>query len=204
VSVHLALSTVGAPLDWMSRDARLVEAVRPFLEQPGVLLGWVARRITDPRAAEHVVASIWRSAEDLRAGAALEAWLADLPASPDRGEDVLAPVAVALRWVRPTPARILRVYRGRVRPGDLDAYVAEARQGAEEDGARPDGPEALYIARLGHDAFLTVSSWSDWESLTAATGGDIRQPALTRKRERLLDGSPRHYEIMEHHRGSRA
>jgi hypothetical protein len=106
------------------------------------------------------------------------------------------PLVLHLRFERPDDPRILRVFRGEVRPGQLDAYVDAARAGTYADASAEHGPHVLYLAVDRPSHFLTVSLWSDWSRIEAATGGDIHQPIATRHAERLVGGSASHFELL--------
>jgi hypothetical protein len=45
-------------------------------------------------------------------------------------------------------------------------------------------------------SLVTVSAWTDWKAIEAATGGDIRHPMVTRNAVRIASGSAAHYEIL--------
>ena len=85
---------------------------------------------------------------------------------------------------------------GRVRPGELAAYVAEAERGMAADRAAGHGPIAFYLACAQDDAFRTLSVWPDWSTLERATGGNVQQPIATRHAERLVEWSADHYEVV--------
>ena len=102
---------------------------------------------------------------------------------------------------RDQPMRVLRVFRGVVVEGALDRYLERARQGTQQDGARPDGPGAVAMGIARPDGFLTATTWPDWPAIAAATGGDIAQPLATRHRDLLREGSPVHYELLATHSG---
>jgi hypothetical protein len=120
-----------------------------------------------------------------------------LEATADRLLEV-NPLAVSLRFERAAPARIMRALRGRIRPGEREAYVEEARAGTLADVEAGRGPIALHLA-IGpsDDDFLTVSIWESWSDIEAATGGDIERPIATRHPERIVDWDASHFEIIE-------
>ena len=89
---------------------------------------------------------------------------------------------------------IVRLFEGQVRPGELDAYVDDARAGTLLDAAAGSGPMALYLARRTADAFVTLSVWPDWSTLQDATGGDVERPIATRHAHRLVAWHAEHYE----------
>lgn len=181
-------------------DAHLREDLVPaMLELAGLREVWVGRRGIDD-VTERLVVSIWESRDALiGAGAGPDARGA-LGVERDRAVeqpnlDVLD-IAVDLRFDRPEPARVVRVYHGQVREGELDGYVEDARSGTLEDVAASRGPVRLYLAPRPPDAFVTVSVWADWAVVEAATGGNIANPVATRHRERLVRGSATHYEVL--------
>jgi hypothetical protein len=92
---------------------------------------------------------------------------------------------------------VLRLVEGKVRSGELDAYVEEARRGTIADRDAGRGPLALYLGCSGGDSFKTVSIWPDWATLQDATGGRLDRPIATRHAERLVDWTASHYEVME-------
>lgn len=98
--------------------------------------------------------------------------------------------------VEGAPPTILRVFRGVVRPGELDAYVDEVRDGVELDRRNGIGPVALYLGATDDGPFITASAWREWDDIAHATGGDIREPNKTRHPERLELWSIEHYEIV--------
>lgn len=108
-------------------------------------------------------------------------------------------VRVEFRDPRDHTARLLRVFRGEVRAGELDQYVGEAEAGTRADAAAGRGPIALFLATepAAPDRFVTVSTWPDWTTVEAATGGDVRRPIATRHPERLIAADATHFEVIE-------
>ncbi|HLO34654.1 MAG TPA: hypothetical protein VK194_01165 [Candidatus Deferrimicrobium sp.] len=94
------------------------------------------------------------------------------------------------------PPTILRVFRGVVRPGELDAYVEDVRDGVEHDRRDEVGPIALYLGATDDGAFVTASAWREWDDIARSTGGDIHEPNKTRHPERLESWSIEHFEIV--------
>lgn len=140
-------------------------------------------------------------------------WLVDPEAGPAGAPDVAAlrslgdkvstihdveqfGLSVHARFDRADPPRILRLFRGWVREGELDAYVEVARAGMLADSIDNAGLIAFALARQPPDAFTTVSVWTDWSAIEAATGGNVRQPFSTRNSERLSDFKVTHYEVL--------
>lgn len=91
---------------------------------------------------------------------------------------------------------ILRVVRGRIRPGDLLLYRDEVRAGTVSDVEAGHGPLALYCSIEPPDQFVTVSSWQSWSAVESATGGDVRRPIATRHEERIVEWEAAHYELI--------
>jgi len=118
-----------------------------------------------------------------------------LPATTDRILEVHR-LDVALRFDLATDPTILRVFRGRVRPGELELYVEDARAGTLADSAADRGPNALYLARIPPDRFLTVSLWPSWTAVEVATGGDVHRPIVTRDPRRIVEMDVAHYEVV--------
>ena len=108
----------------------------------------------------------------------------------------LYPLAIAVRTGRIDPGRVMRSVRGRVRDGDLDAYVDEARAGTLHDAATDQGPLALYLAPLPPDRFFTLSVWAKWTAIEASTGAGTHRPEATRHAERLVELEVAHYEVV--------
>ncbi|HEV7810501.1 MAG TPA: hypothetical protein VGO64_07870, partial [Candidatus Limnocylindrales bacterium] len=96
----------------------------------------------------------------------------------------------------PEPARILRVFRGRVQAGGLEAYVADARSGMLADAMVNDGLVAFALGAEPPDAFVTVSAWTGWSAIEEATGGNTRQPIATRNSVGLSGFEVVHYETL--------
>jgi hypothetical protein len=183
----LCVTTLHPDLPQPAIDDDLRTAVLPaLLSKPGLTDAFVGRRVED--AGERVLATIWRSEREASGAEDVAAW----PGSRvDR-----APVRIAIRPDHREPARILRVFRGEVRPGELDAYVAEVRDGTLADAGSNPGLVALFLGATGPDTFLTVSAWVEWSAIEEATGGDTRRPVATRNSARLTRLAVGHYEIL--------
>jgi hypothetical protein len=194
----LRLLTFRPEGDGSLADAELRAAANALGGRPLIAL-YVGRR--QETAPERVLATIWPSAEQMTTSlgtvdpAEGPGDLERVPGMTDVRVDVL-PVAVALRFDRPDEMLVLRIYRGRVRSGELDAYVEEARAGTIEDDAAGHGPLALYLAIAVPDRFVTLSAWTEWDRIQEATGGNVHNPVATRFPDRLLEGEVRHYEIL--------
>jgi hypothetical protein len=145
-----------------------------------------------------IVASVWatRTAMDAAVGPGLGTFHPELlPDSTDRALEIL-PLAIERRFDVEDEARILRLFRGTVRPDELDPYIEEARAGTELDGTGENGPCALFLARGEGDHFVTMSAWRSWHDIELASGGDVRRPQATRHSERLVDWRVEHFEIV--------
>lgn len=185
----------GAAIDAVFRR----EALPRLARIPGVEAA-VAGRHGPDETGERLVVSVWASKGALDAAACgpePDAPL-DLESGPDLADAriLVLPIEVAVEPGRTEEPSVLRVFRGGTRPGELDAYLEEVRSGALADVAAGHGALALYAARAGDDRFVTVSIWSGWSVIEAATGGNIRRPAATRNVARLSGGSVVHYEVL--------
>lgn len=181
-------------------DAILRETMIPdLLRLDGVVDVHVGRHGPDS-IGDRIVASIWESE-----AAMLTAMGPDVETShfhpehlqetTDRTVEVLA-LAIAVRSERSEQGRVLRLVRGQVRPGELDAYIEDARAGTLRDAATQQGPLALYLAPLPRDRFVTLSIWTDWASIEASTGAGTRAPGATRHAERIAELDVAHYEVV--------
>ena len=172
-------------------DAAFRQSFRGFCARPGLLSGFAGRHgAGDP--GDRIVVSAWDSAEAGAGPFEIEAIC---------GIEAVAIEALPIRMAVISPAprdviAILRVFRGTTRPGELEAYAEDVRQGVGADIAAGHGPIALFLATTGPDAFVTVSTWRSWDAIEAATGGNVRQPVATRQTGRLLSGVVQHYELL--------
>ena len=176
---------------------RLIPALRA---QPG-LIDVVAGRHGTDELGQRIVTSVWSSvaAADTRQGpeGSIDELAGFLDVDEVRSERLS--VRVQFRNPRPGTARLLRVFRGQVRGGEMDRYVEEAEAGALADTAAGHGPITLHLAVVAPqlDRFVTVSTWPDWSTIEAATGGDIHQPLATRHPERIVASDVTHYEVID-------
>ena len=94
-------------------------------------------------------------------------------------------------------ATILRLFRGGVRPGELDGLrrggPGSARIADDEVGR---GPNAIYLAPVEPDRFITMSLWPSWDAVQTATGGDVHRPIVTKDPRRIVDMDVVHYEVI--------
>jgi hypothetical protein len=154
---------------------------------------------------ERLVASVWesRAAMSAAVGERLESAIFHperLEGTTDRALDVKE-LTIAMRFddspaLPQSTTGILRVARGHIQPGELDAYRDDVRIGTLADAEAGHGPLALYLVIDPPDRFLTLSAWSSWSVLEAATGGDVQRPLATRHVERIKDWGAVHYEIL--------
>ena len=108
----------------------------------------------------------------------------------------LVPLVVNLPFESAEEPRILRVFRGQTRPGGLETYIEAARDGTYDDVLAQHGPAAMFVGVQQPDRFLSVSVWTAWENIEAATGGNLREPIGTRHSQHLSAGNVEHYEIV--------
>ena len=166
---------------------------------PGVLDVYVGRHGSEGLG-DRIVASIWADRPSMVAGVGES--LTEPIFHPDRLPDTadrsleIYDLAIALRFELATPPTVLRVFRGGVRPGELDAYVEEARDGTLGDAHAGRGPNALYLALVRPDGFVTMSLWRDWAGIEVATGGDVHRPITTRDPRRIISMDVAHYEVV--------
>jgi hypothetical protein len=185
-----------------SIDASLRDRCLPaLLETDAVLDAWIGRQ--GSRASQmRVIASTWGERPD--ADAADVSFLRRLaavagddgPASVAIDREQTLELAVHERFERPDPATVLRLFRGRVRMGELDAYVADARAGMLADALVNDGLVAFALGADPPDAFVTVSVWTGWAPIELATGGNTRDPVATRNSVRLTGYEVDHFEVL--------
>lgn len=181
-------------------DAILRETMIPdLLRLPGVVDVHVGRHGPDS-IGDRIVASIWESE-----AAMLAAMGADVESSRFHPEHLrettdrtleVHPLAIAVRAERSERGHVMRLVRGRVRPGELAAYVDDAREGTLRDAATQQGPLALYLAPLSPDRFVTLSIWTEWASIETSTGAGTRAPGTTRHAERIAELDVAHYEVV--------
>lgn len=167
--------------------------------QPGVEAVWVGRKGPD-ELGDRALISLWTSEAAMRAamGDSLERSRfhpEHLPETTDRRLEVL-PVLVEQGADRPVRATILRIARGRLTGISLAGYARDVRDGARRDRDRGRGPEALVLAAAGMDRFVTISTWSDWDALAAATGASLARPVRTREQHVIEGFTADHLELL--------
>jgi|SRR6478736_3418525 len=166
---------------------------------PGLLAVHAGRRDTES-GGDRIVATVWESRAAMIdvVGATLEQspFFPDrLAQTVDRSLDTLD-IRIELPFSTAEPPALLRLFRGTVRPGELEDYVSEVRTGTLADSDAGRGPAALYLATDPPDGFVTVSLWSSWEAIALATGGDIERPTITKDSRRLVGIDVAHYETV--------
>jgi heme-degrading monooxygenase HmoA len=164
---------------------------------PGLLAVHAGRRDHES-GGDRIVATVWESRDAMieSVGETVEESRFHperLAQTVERTLEVLD-VRVALPSGTPERPALLRLFRGTVRPGELDDYVEDVRVGTQTDADGGRGPCSLYLAIDPPDAFVTISTWQSWEAITRATGGDIARPAFTRNSRRLVTMDVAHYE----------
>jgi hypothetical protein len=186
-------------------DAVLRDELIPDLVAfPALIDAYIGRQGPDEMG-ERLVASVWESRAAMSAdvGEGFEPAIfhpEQLDGITDRALDV-EELTIAMHFddvpaLPESTAGILRLARGHIQPGELDAYREDVRLGTLADAKAGYGPLALYLAIDPPDRFLTMSVWSSWSVLEAATGGDVRRPLATRHAERIKDWGAVHYEIL--------
>jgi hypothetical protein len=186
-------------------DAILRDELIPDLVAfPDLVDVYVGRQGPDEMG-ERLVASVWESRSAM--AAAVGEGFDPATFHPEHLHETtdrvleMEDLAIAMRFDHPpamseSTAGILRVARGHIHPGELDAYREDVRLGTLADADAGHGPLALYLAVDPPDRFLTFSVWSAWSVLEAATGGDVRRPLATRHAERIKDWGAVHYETL--------
>ena len=181
-------------------DAVLRSVVLPrLLGGPDVLDAWQGRR--GSADGNHILASTWVGAPSAGLAEPLDiAVLRDPELVSLGGAEVVSveelEVAVHAKFERSEPARVLRVFRGLARPGELDEYIEEARAGMTADARINDGLVSFVLGRDRGDAFTSVSTWTGWAAIESATGGDTRHPFATRNSRRLEGYRITHLELL--------
>ena len=182
-------------------DAALRSELIPSLRLVPGHMGAVAGRQGPDELGSRLLASVWTSADALAAAFAPEMGalpgLSDPAAAADLETEDLA-VQVLFESQPAAAPGIVRALHGRVRPGQLAAYIEDARRGMQEDVEAGRGPVSFYLAtpHSGTDEFLTVSAWSEWGAIERATGGNIQRPLVTRHPDRIVAFDVVHYEAI--------
>jgi quinol monooxygenase YgiN len=200
----LVSSSVLRIVQFRPRRVEVDDAMRrqfaPALRAEDGLVDVIAGRHGPDELGPRIVVSVWSS------GAAagmpdrtttLDDLTAMLDVTDTRSERL--DVRVEVHDPRDRSARLVRVFRGQVRAGELDRYVDEADAGTRADAAAGRGPIGLFLGTDPSvpDRFVTVSTWPDWATVEAATGGDVRRPIATRHPERIVAADVTHFEVIE-------
>jgi len=177
-------------------DELLRASILPGLERQPRVRHYYAARANADEGDERIVVSVWDddeggSAADIREPFDFEKSSHALDSAVE-----VHRLDLALNFDSSEPPLILRVFRGRTVPGEMDNYVNAARDGTMADALAEHGPEALFLARVPPDGFVTVSAWAGWDHIAQATGGNLRQPIATRHGHLLTGGTAAFYEIV--------
>jgi hypothetical protein len=194
--------TDGSILDAWLRDD-LLPAARAARGIREVLIG---RRGTGDNA-ERIVATVWETSSAMSRAVASLPSIPGIAAPADgdaEGTVQVQPVRLAMRLRRSGGARIIRLFTGDVRDGELDTYVERARLGVLADAAAGAGPLSFYLAAVPPVRFAAVSTWSSWPSIEAATGSSVGRPDATRHADLLESSDVAHYEMLPGARGTTA
>jgi hypothetical protein len=179
-------------------DAVLRSACLPaLLGTDAVVDAWIGRH-GSRELRTRLIASTWaETPDDEPPDVSIVTALASIGASNvSIGREQTLELAVHEQFDRPDPARILRLFRGRVREGQLDAYIADSRAGMLADAMVNDGLVAFALGADPPDAFVTVSVWTGWSAIEEATGGNTRRPIATRHQVRLTGFEVVHFEVL--------
>ncbi len=185
-------------------DAALREVCVPaLLADPDVLDAWIGRQ-GSREDRRRVIASTWTGAPSSTESQLLGSIASTVGVAIPIASEQTLDLAVHARFERPEPARILRVFCGRVEAGELDGYVADARSGMLADAMVNDGLVAFALGADPPNTFVTVSAWTGWSAIEEATGGNMRRPIATRNSVRLTGFEVVHYETLPDaaHRGT--
>jgi hypothetical protein len=180
-------------------DSLLRDTLEPVLLGVAGLRYVYSGRGSGPRGEERLVATIWDGEPDDAETLARLRQPFDFEREME-AEDVLVealPLAAVIEPEEGEP-QIMRIFRGRARPGELETYVEEARSGTLVDIERGVGPGGLFLGVEAPDRFVTVSVWQNWDRIERATGGNLRQPISTQHMHRLLETAASHLEIVPH------
>jgi heme-degrading monooxygenase HmoA len=174
---------------------------------PGLVDVQVGRRGPD-ELGPRLIATVWSSHTAMLAGFAEGGECGDDSDEPvfhpefigetTQREHECLPLVISVPFDGSRPARILRTFRGRVRPGERDAYIEKARLGFLADIDAGRGPLAIHLGTVpAEDGLVTLTVWDSWSALEAATGGDVRRPMATRHPELILAWDVAHYEVVD-------
>jgi hypothetical protein len=181
-------------------DAVTRNQILPALAQrPGVLGVWAGRKGPD-ELGRRVVASLWTSRDAMEEAMGIDlAHLRFQPQYLDETTDRVLEVRPVL-WSIGAPGRlrsgVLRVARGLLARGDTVSYAESVRAGVAIDHARGSDPDVLVLASASDREFVTVTTWSGWDSLQAATGASLQRPIRTQHNEGLASFDADHFELL--------
>lgn len=178
-------------------DPALRDAIVPALAAPPACRHVFAGRRGGPGTSSRLLASVWAAgpaeADEVRL---LVDRLPRLAATLRSAHLDVLPLEISASFERPEEARIIRLFRGRVLEGEMDAYLDEARAGMEADALVNEGLVGFHLASRRPAAFVAVSAWSSWPAIEEATGGDVRRPFMTRDSKRLAGFEVVHFELL--------
>lgn len=179
-------------------DARVRDVIGPALTASEGLTAFYPGRREVAAQPERVLATTWESVAALEAASRRPD--TGLGAEDDVGPSTIItlPLRIDLRPESGIVPAVLRVFRGVIRPGEVDRYLDAARDGAMADMAAGHGPDGFFVALTGEAEFISVSAWADWDRVSAATGGSVDRPIATRNIQLLVSGTAAHYEILPH------
>jgi heme-degrading monooxygenase HmoA len=181
-------------------DQVLRTVMLPDLRRIDGLLDVHVGRHGPDQLGDRIVATVWTDRGAMVAG--IGPSLAESTFHTERMSDTtehhfeVLELDVSLRFDGGAPSTLLRLFHGRVKPGELEAYIAEARAGTLADAESGRGPSALYLAADPPDRFVTLSLWPDWIAIERATGGDVRRPISTKDSSRIVEMDVVHYEVV--------
>jgi hypothetical protein len=149
---------------------------------------------------DRVVASVWQDRDAM--ARAMGETLSTSTFHPEHMSETTDQVlevhelAFGIRFASPSAATVLRLFRGSVRPGELETYIEESHAGTIADTEAGRGPNSIYLAPVGADRFVTLSLWPSWDAIETATGGDVHRPIVTKDPRRIVDMAVVHYEVI--------
>jgi len=181
-------------------DVALRDDVVPYLDSTRGLVDVHAGRHVSSEAGDRILVTTWTTHSAMAAALGTSGDVELLLA--DHADDVLdarieaLELAFGVRLDRHEPARVLRVVRGTVRDGDLEAYVEEHHERVLRDVRMFDGMLAVHVGVERPVSFVTVSVWADWASIELATGATVQHPAGGREASGMLTAEATYYEIL--------
>ena len=180
-------------------DTALRDRLAPVIGDVPGLHAVIGGRMGPGQDGPRLVATVWTSREAMEAAIGAGSAIPDsdpavLPGS--SGPTDVLPIALQLDAAVDARIALIRVVRGVTRPGELDAYLDDARSGVTADRSSGGGPLAFYLATDPPDRFVTLSLWGGWSHVEAATGADVRHVERTRHEERLASWTTEHYEVV--------